>query len=190
MASFDDARIAQILRGTLGFKVYDYPGHDEIKVAVRLLSDAELDDCRVQALVDLEKIAKKRRWELQLLVELDPDIYDRAVSRQIVWRSYHDADTTGTGQEPKRFFSSYEHLAGLGSVEQERLFALYLEHQRWTAPLRAGEAEEVEALVEAMGKAPSAPGLLGSFEHSTLVRLLISMARRLSTSPTSKSSST
>ncbi len=189
MASFDDARIAQILRGTLGFKVYDYPGHDEIKVAVRLLSDAELDDCRVQALVDLEKIAKKRQWELQLLVELDPDIYDRAVSRQIVWRSYHDSETVD-GKEPKRFFASYEYLSGLGSVEQEHLFALYLEHQQWVAPLRAGQAGEVDALVEAMGKAPSAPGLLGSFEHATLVRLLISMARRLSGSPTSKSSST
>lgn len=189
MAAFTDARVAQILRGSRAHRVIPFPGHDELTVGVRLLSDGECDDCRIQALSELASVAKKRGWDPQFLAEADPEYLQRLIERQIVWRAFHDPDTVDL-PEPKRFFPLFADVASLGSVEQARLFEAYLEHQRFVAPLRGLDEEEAEAVVEALGKGQSGPAFLGAFERSTLVHLLISLVRRLSSSPPSKSSST
>jgi hypothetical protein len=189
VGKFTDPQIAAILRGTREFRSYAYPGTEgetAVRVAVRVLSDSEIDLARLQAQIDLREIAKARGWDPVSMTDLDPDHFERIVERQIVWRAFYDAATISR-EKPELFFPTAKDVAEQGAPMVKRLFALYLEHQAFVAPLRTASEEEVRELGEALGKGHGSPVLLDALERSTLIRLLLSTASALrSSSPTSR----
>lgn len=181
MPKYTDAQVNAIIRGPRGLRPVVFPGTEgerEVKVAVRVLTDAEMDGCRVQAQHIVRTTATQRGWDPIAANDLDPEHFERMVHRQIVWWAFYDVETIGK-EKPERFFPTYDDVASLDTTSVQRLLALYLEHQHFVAPLHMASGEEVKELVEALGKGQGSPVLLDGFERSTLVRLCTSMASAL-----------
>ena len=178
MAKFSDDRIRSIIEGPRAFRVYEFPGAEGVEVAVRCLTEAEVDSCRVAAQTHVREQAKKRGWKPEAMVEIDPHCFDRAIERAVVWRSMFDSETI-SGDDPGRFFDSPKDVATLDSVTLTTLSSLYIEHQEWVSPLALLPQEEVDELVESMGKGPAASVFLGRCAPSTLRHFVISLASAL-----------
>lgn len=185
MAKFTDEAVARVLRATRAYRVVEVPvptPSDErasVRVAVRLLSDLELDVCRVDAIERLSKDAKRAGLaDVSVLTDADPEHLQRVVFREIIWKAFFDADTI-TQSKPEAFFPSLRDVESLDSVLVQRFFDTYLEHQSVAAPLRSMSEEEVKAFVEALGKERSVEAALSGYERSTLLRLVLSMVARL-----------
>lgn len=182
MSKFTDERVSAALRGTRNFRVIDWPGPGKVetKVAVRLLSELELDEARLEAQMALRGNAKARGWDAESMASIEPELLQRLIERQIIWLAFYDADTVDrAGRTPERFFPTPRDVGTLDSVTVTRLFTAYCEHQTWCAPFRSMSDEEVTSFVEALGKGQTAQALLEGYERSTLARLCISMASRL-----------
>lgn len=166
MATFDDARIAEILMGRRAVRVYPLPFAREIEVGVRLLSEQEIDEARLEA----QRYVKKVNAD----VSVDGDFIERETRRQIVWRAFVDA-----ADKERPFFASDALVRGLDAEMVTALFELYYEHQSWVSPLRNLDADGVKELADALGKASNAPALLLDCDSATLRSLCISMALAL-----------
>lgn len=183
-----DDRIRAMLLGRRAFRVIQFPGAPEIKVAVRLLSESEIDACRVAGQSMFLASCEKRKWSPEKAIQIDPLMHTRYVDRQIVWRAFFDPDTI-SAKTPEPFFPSETDVAELDSVMTSDLLAAYVEHQDLVTPGRTLGAEEVDALIDAMGKGPPEV-VFRSFARSTLESFTLTMAKRLSTSQTGRSSTT
>lgn len=197
---FTDERFAAVVRDRFKPRVVAAPisvdGRD-VLVAVRLLRESEIDAARVAAQRYLRDAAEGAKIEPEKFVDVDPTFFDRDYQRQVVWRAVVCVDDASSepvldaSGKPVAFFPSMRHLREeCDSQVVEDMFAAYVEHLRWMAPVRmAQSAEEVAALAEELKKGPKTTALLSAFDDDTLVRLCISLASHLhSTSATSSSS--
>lgn len=176
---FGDTQVAAIVRGARAFRTIDFPGRAGVQVAVRLLTDGEIDDCRLRAFGSLQKAAKAQDWDVALLTDVDPDLVARMQTREIVARAFYDADTT-SADKPLPFWASAAELAReCDAPTVERLFAAYLEHQQFAAPYRTLTDGEVTELVASLGKGPGAQVTLAALDRSTLASLCTSLASAL-----------
>lgn len=178
MAKFTDAQVQAIVKGAKRFSTIAFPGaptESGVQIAVRLLTEAELDGCRLEAQARLRAFCEGRKWDPTTAVDMDPSLVTRWQERQVVWAAFFDAATVESG-EPKRFFETYRDVEQLDATTVTRLHEAYVQHQEWVAPLHKMTAEEVEELVTALGNASSASAELHRFERSTLARLCISLA--------------
>jgi hypothetical protein len=178
MARFADVQVTAVVRGARAPRTVAFPGREGVVVAVRLLTDQEIDDCRLRAFAALKKGAEKNGWDVATLTDVDPDLLARMQTREIIARAFIDSETT-ENEKPTPFFSSADEVGReVDAPTVELLFTLYLEHQSFVAPLKSASEEEVKALAEALGKAPPA-SVLAAFDRSTLVRLCTSLASAL-----------
>lgn len=178
MARFSDQRVAAILAGKRDFGIYPFPGLEGVEVAIRVLTDYELDQCRLAAQKWVRDQCKRRGWKTEAAVEVDPQLLDRAIERELLWWACYDSETV-SDDEPVRFF---EKSLDVGKLDQTQIAALtsaYIERQQWTTPLLQADDEEVDELIEALGKAQVPEVFLGRYAPSTLSRLLITLASRL-----------
>ncbi|MCA9616257.1 MAG: hypothetical protein R3B99_13540 [Polyangiales bacterium] len=182
MARFSDERTRAAIQGTTRFRVLTFPlasGEDsDLTIAVRCLSEAEIDGCRVEAQRRIRDVAKLRGWSVQDMTDIDPDLLQRFVERSVVARAFFDPATTHT-KDPVPFFASESEVEQLSSVQSTLLLRAYLEHQEWLAPLRTMSEAEAKEFAATLGKAPDPSGLLNLYEHDSLMRLCISMASAL-----------
>ena len=178
MARFSDVQVTTVVRGARALRTVAFPGRVGLEVAVRLLTDQEIDDCRMRAFASLAKSAKKNDWDVATLTDVDPDLLARIQTREILARAFYDSTTIGE-EKPVPFFTSADEVGReVDAPTVELLFTLYLEHQAFVAPLKSASDEEVKSLAEALGKAPPA-SVLASFDRSTLVHLCTSLASAL-----------
>lgn len=182
MTRFNDDRIQKMIAGAAAADVYPFPGTEDdatpVRIAVRVLTEAEIDEVRLGAQRDLREAAKLRGWDASTLADIDPDLFHRLVERHTIFRAFLDADTVDDA-EPARFFEKPADVEKLHSSTTTRLMGLYIEHQEQVSPLRELDAEGVRQLVEALGKAQRPEVFLGSFAPATLRRCVISMASLL-----------
>lgn len=187
MPKFSDDQVRDVIRGTSSFRTIPFPlvdgkQHETVKIAVRCLSEAELDGCRVEAQRRVREIGKLRGWEVRELCDVDPDLIQRFVERSIIARAFFDADTIGTGKTPQPFFASESEVEQLGSIQATTLIRAYTEHQEWTNPFRSLTPDAAKELAETLGKAPKPEALLELYERDTLRSLCISLASALRSS--------
>ena len=192
MAKFTDDRVREIILGATAFRTISFPSHtgepSEVQIAVRCLSEAEIDGCRIEAQRRMRDIAKRRGWDVSEACDVDPDLLQRFVEKSILARAFFDADTI-SNKTPDPFFASETEVDMLTSVQASSLMSAYVEHQEWTNPFRTLSPEAVEELADTLGKAPMPEGLLGLYAPDTLRALCISLASLVrSTRPTGKSS--
>ncbi len=173
---YTDERVREIVDGPRRHRVIPLPGNPEVKVAVRVLTEAEIEGCRVEAQVQLRKEAQQRSWDPGGVVLLDPQLFQQKINRQIVWRAFFDADTLTGETPPQLFFESEAVVMGLDTDTVDRFLEAYLEHKQWVSPLRALTVDEAKEFLEALKKTPDPAVLLSGFEHRALVNLLISTA--------------
>lgn len=180
---FTDKEAHTILRGTRAFVTYAWPGgsaedQKALSVACRVLTEAEIDDARVEAQARVRDEAKRRGWDANSAVDMDPDLLQRAIDREVVFRAFYDPATTAS-EKPERFFPTPADVRSLDAVTLTRLASLYVEHQQTVSPLRHASDEEVTAIVEALGKAREPRAALAPYARSSLESLVLSMASRL-----------
>jgi len=181
MATFTDERVQAIIRGARAFRVVSFPGAPPeagVQIAVRLLTEAELDGCRLEGQAKLRAFCETRKWDPTTAVDMEPGLVTRWQERQLVWAAFFDAATIGD-PTPRRFFPTYRDVEELDATTVTRLHEAYVQHQEWVAPLNRMEPKEVEELVVALGNGRSASAELHRYERSTLARLCISLASAL-----------
>jgi len=169
MAKFNSEQVARALAGRRAVGRFPFPGVDDFECGVRLLSDAEMDEVRIQAV----EFCKARRADMLV----DPEFLDRQIHRGIVFRAFVDPDSEAV--PPARFFESLDEVRALDPVMVRTLFELYMTHQQATDPLSYMSREEVDSLVESLGKGSSAAGRLSVLDRNTLLSCALSMAHIL-----------
>lgn len=185
MASFSDERLRAIILGPKrAFRVIQFPGRPDVKVAVRALAEHEIDACRVEGQRAFLSVCKAREWTPERANQIDPLMVARLVDRQIVWRSFFDFETI-TREKPDPFFPNDSDVAELDSVTMSDLLSAYVEHQEFVSPARTLVAEEVEALVEALGK-ERPQVVLHSLGRASLESFALTLAKRLTSSRTGR----
>lgn len=189
MARFTDDRIRAIITQVREPRVVEFPGQPEVKVAVRALADDEYDGCRVEAQRKIWDLSNQRGWDPVKVVDIDPTLMERFVEREVIVRAYFDAETVNqTNLIP--FFSSTSELVSCGSVVISDLMKTYTEHQEWVNPTVTLSGDDVKELCQELGKGRAFGLSLAAIEHASLRRLLVSMAKLLSSSASGKSSTT
>lgn len=180
MARFSDENIRAIVLGPKrSIRRLQFPSRPEITVAIRALSEGEIDQCRVEAQSEFLSLCKRREWSPERANQIDPLLVARLVDRQMIWRAYFDPDTIDR-EEPEKFFPSVAHVAELDSVTVTDLTNAYVEHQNFVSPARDLDAKEVDELITALGKGRPEV-VLNTLGLSTLKLFTLSLAKRLST---------
>lgn len=174
MAKYSDEAIRVALRGRQAVQRYPFPGKPDLEVGLKLLSDAELDGVRLEA-VELCKRAKA-----ELLA--DPEFLDRMIHRETVSRAYVDID-----QPDEPFFSSQREVAELDNLTVRSLFELYKAHHEAMDPFLYASPEEVGSLVESLKKSSQPLAVLSLYDLSTLRHCVISMVSMQRVTPPSPS---
>lgn len=176
MAKFNTDAFALALSGRRAISKYPFPGVDGQRVGVRMLRDEEVDEARVEAQHFLK--------EKGVIVEIDPEFFDREIQRRLVARAFVDAESDADFAAP--FFESVADVRSLDSVMVRHLYELYVAHVHAMDPLLGASVEEVDEIVEALGKSASAERLT-QLDRLSLLNCVLSMASRLrAMRPTSK----
>lgn len=166
MAKWTDESVRAALGGRFKVQTYPFPGKPELSVGIKLLTDSELDKVRLQAAVFVKGQAAD--------LNIDPDFFDRAVHRELISRAFVDPERPS---EP--FFPSQNDVAELDNLLVRSLYELYVTHQQALDPYAFCPPEDVEKLVETLGKSESSVGLLNLYDAPTLRSLLLSMGSML-----------
>lgn len=182
---FSDEGIAAILSGADHYRKLPLPFAPDVIIAVRSLTDLELDHCRLEGQRRFRAYVEKQGWSPVEAADLDPDLIQRLVQREILINAFYDPDTL-EDEKPTPFFASDTELVRLGSVRVNDLYEIYMEHQDAVNPSRHLPDDKIEELIERLGKGPATEATLIAFDQSTLRRCVISMARRLYDSRTNK----
>ena len=169
MAKFTDPEIAKRLLAARKPETIELQLEDgaPIRVAVRLLSEAEVDASRRQAQVDVRAWAKQRGYDPNSVVDLDPDMLERAVQRQVICRAFYDAETLGK-DKPEPFFPSTGDLDALAPTTTQALWEAYAEHQARVVAGRTATRARAQEVVESMLVGDIVASLAGA-ERSELV---------------------
>lgn len=175
MAKYDDKEVRAALSGRRVMRRYPMPGAESVEVGIRLLSDTDLDSARLEA----AEFCKKQKADLRV----DPEFFDRAIHRETISRAFVDPDSP---DEP--FFGSQADVAELDNLTVRACYELYVAHHQAMDPYLFCSEEEVEKVVDALGKSESSAGLLSLYDAPTLRSFALSMASKLrAMQPTPKS---
>lgn len=170
MPKWSDESVQASLGRRFTVHTYPFPGLPDVMVGIKLLTDGELDQVRLQAAV----FAKQKQADLLV----DPEFLDRAIHRELVSRAFVDPQRS---TEP--FFASQNDVAELDSLTVRSLYELYITHQQALDPYAFCPPEEVERLVATLGKSESSGaalvGVLNLYDAPTLRSLLLSTVSRL-----------
>lgn len=163
MAKWTDESVRAALGGRFKVHTYPFPGKPDLQIGIKLLTDHELDKVRLQA----AEFAKGQRADLTI----DPEFFDRAIHRELISRAYVDPEKP---TEP--FFPSQNDVAELDNLTVRSLYELYVTHQQSLDPYAFCPPEDIERLVESLGKSETSVGLLNLYDAPTLRTLLLSLA--------------
>lgn len=162
MAKWTDDSVRAALGGRFTVRVYPFPGAPDLKIGLKLLTDAELDSVRLQAAI----FAKGKQADLGI----DPEFLDRAIHRELLSRACVDPE-----KHDEPFFPSQNDVAALDSLMVRSLYELYVTHQQALDPYAFCPPEELERLAATLGKSESSAGILNLYDAPTLRSLLLSM---------------
>jgi hypothetical protein len=185
MSRFTDEQVRAAILGKRKPRVIPFPGappESGIKVGIRVLTEAELDACRLEAQRIIRSECEKRKWDPTTFVDIDPSALIRHQERQLVLMSFLDAESIGEDKEQRRFFPTLKDVESLDATTLTRCREAYDENQEWVSPVTKLSQEEALELVASMGNESSASVELHRFERSTLVRLCITLASALRSS--------
>lgn len=166
MAKFSDELFQAALRPRQVIRKHPFPGAPGVEVGVKLLSDAESDNARLQA-VDY---CLNRKANLIA----DPEFLDRAIHREVVSRAFYDPEI-----EDHAFFASQDDVAQLDNQTVRSLYELYNLHAVSMDPHAHCSLEEVDELGKSLVESANPAGLLNLLDADTLRNLLLSTVLKL-----------
>lgn len=187
MPDISDKRLQQMLLGRRAITTMPFPGADEVEIGIRILTDDETDGARMAASQRVIDAAKKRGLDPTQLLLIEPELLDREMQRQVIWRSTVNVETKDA-DKPAPFFPDPDDIRGLDTIMVETLFQAYVDHQQYISPLKSLDEKETEELVNALGKGPIGEVILSQYDAPTLRKLVRSLASLLVSAQPSKSS--
>lgn len=186
MADFSDERIQGIIQGRRVIGRFPFPGSEgSHMVGVRLLTESEIDIARFNAQFYIKSRCERVGLSLVDFVNIDPESLDREHQRQVLFAAILSLE--GDPDNPPRFFKDDAQVRALDSVLVDQLWREYADWQEASNPMLSLKKEEVDELVEALKKEPTARVLLAHFESGTLRSLVRTLASQLQTSPNGSS---
>ena len=179
-----------MLKGRQDVRVLPFPGipdteDDIVEVGVRVLLDNEVDDARLEATQYLIGKAKAMRIDYGLLLHSDPELLQREIQRQLVYRAFVQPEPEENG-EHKSFFPSPQAVRQLDAVIVETLDEIYDDQQEHVNPLTGMSDEAVRERADTLGEGRGAEAILNSCDAPTLRTLVRILASRLSSLQTGK----
>ncbi len=175
-----------MILGRRAVRVYQVPGFGA-EIGIRILADHEIDSARLAAQQHVASRCQKLRIDPEKAIASDPELLDREIERQIVWRACVDPESAAKPQ-PDPFFPSDQDVRELDGALVRDLFNVYLDHQEYISPRLSLSAEEVDRALTEAGKGRLEVALR-LCEPDTLRLFVTSLAHRLlGTLPTSSAS--
>jgi hypothetical protein len=166
MAKFSDESVAAALSPRRVVRKYPFPGAPGVEVAVRLLSDSELDAVRLRAVDFCSNKAAN--------LIADPEFLDRLIQRETIARAFYDADKEGDA-----FFADQNEVAQLDNLTVRSLHEIYMLHAQSMDPLAFCPVEQVQELADTLGKSEHAAGILSLYDLNTARSCVLSLALKL-----------
>jgi len=163
---FSYEELQKLKLGTKNFETFVFPGTENFKVSVRVLSQDEITEC----------VSRGRRRAQDKYFEPSPnDIMDCQIQYQILY------STLSAKDNETRFFPDINAVSSETADTLATLYGYYEQVQHNSSPIEELESEEdFEKMVESIKK-NSARGM--SLSIHTLRKLVIFMAQILETSP-------
>lgn len=179
-----------MLKGRRDVRVMPFPGvpedtEDPPQMGVRCLIEDEVDDCRLQATQYLIGRAKAKKIDFALLMHADPEMLEREINRQLVFRAIVDPEKNDKNEHDP-FFPSPQAVRQLDTVLVETLQECWLDQQDYVSPLKSTSESDFVELAEALGKGRGGEAILSELDAVTLRRLVRFLASGQSTSPPTK----
>lgn len=166
-------QIAVVLAKQFAPKLYPFPypllDGTDTQIAVKLLSDREIDFARIEA----QRYCAREKIDLSA----DPDFLEREVQRQLVWRCVCEPIPEKESGKYVPLFPSDGDVRDLPSTVVDSLFHLYLEHQDRTGTMRGVGADDVDGFVASVRK--GGVYALSQLEHASLVRVAASLVKAI-----------
>lgn len=153
------------------------PG-SEMACGVRLLSDVEIDQCKVAAFKYLDGLARERGIDVGRFIDADPEAYDRERTRQILFRAFvaqHGDEDAHRGP----LFPSVDVVRDLDAVLVNSMLSVYLDHQEVRATERALDEDAVSKFVNECSDHAMAELMLAQLDARTLRSLVRALVTRI-----------
>ncbi len=156
--------LAQIKAGKRNVKVLDYPGVEGLQVALRVLSNQEIQD----AILAAEQLFKERGLEI---TDSNRDAYSDERATQVLARALREPENPN-----KPFAASAKELRGLlEKEEKDLLLQEYYDFEQAVSPrINRMTEEEFEELWSSLKKSPELSSALNSCTLSGLITYLAS----------------
>lgn len=180
-----------MLKGRRAVRQVPFPGMEEdanAVIGVRILSDSEIDDCRVHASGYMERRAKAMPGQMEgaQLASIDPEFLQREIKRQMIALAFVSATERDGSGKPLPFFPSPDAVESLDPLMVESFFQVYLQHNDYVNPYAFLDEAKITELVDALGKEGADAAWLSLCDADTLGRCVLTLAKRLRDSRTAK----
>lgn len=168
--TFDD--LQAIMRGRKHFEEFEFPGFSEIRIAIRVLSQRDIQDIARTTDVIVGRIKKENDEDLRNSVVYSKEIERQILSKAVVQLPMQDPET---GEYVfRRFFNSADEVGQLDQSIINDLFEKYnVVQEKYSPQTRIQTEEDFEKLIEQIKK-KSVIGLsLSTYALQMLVDFLV-----------------
>lgn len=168
--TFDD--LQAIMRGRKHFEEFEFPGFSEIRIAIRVLSQRDIQDIARTTDVIVGRIKKENDEDLRNSVVYSKEIERQILSKAVVQLPMQDPET---GEYVfRRFFNSADEVGQLDQSIINDLFEKYnVVQEKYSPQTRIQTEEDFENLIEQIKK-KSVIGLsLSTYALQMLVDFLV-----------------
>lgn len=168
--TFDD--LQAIMRGRKHFEEFDFPGFPEIRIAIRVLSQRDIQDIARTTDVIVGRVKKENDEDLRNSVLYSKEIERQILSKAVVQIPMQDPETGD--YVFSKFFNSADEVGKLDQSIINDLFEKYnIVQEKYSPQTRIQTEEDFEKLIEQIKK-KSAIGLsLSTYALQMLVDFLV-----------------
>lgn len=172
MSELSYSDLKKMMRGRKHFEIIDFPGFPEVKIAVKILGQKELEDCARACDLVINKL-KQDHGDVS-----SNSVYVREMERQVLFRSIMQVPELDTRTDEYNFIRFFPDADCIGEIctldTVEMLMQAYNANQEKYSPAQTIKtAEDFENIIEEVKK-NSIRGLsLSTHDLMTLVDILV-----------------
>lgn len=168
---------ARFLEERLAPSKVDIPGFSPGCVAVRLLTDSQATEAKVEAFKHVEKLCKEAGIAVSAFDAADPEALERERQIQMVYRAFVDGEAEADDDDPNLAFRSAAQVRDLDSVTIDLLFDTYLAFQTSKVARAEFDPTTLDDLLSGL-REDGSEGVLATLDAAQLRMILVAVARR------------
>lgn len=157
--------------------VVDVPGFDPHTIAVRLLTDAQITEAKIEAFRVIDERCKEAGVSPSALNAVDAEVYDRERVVQIIARAFVSAEHAEKDfDDPEPAFTATM-VRSMDAIAVQELFDAYLAFQDTRAFRQNLTAAQIDEIAESLTK-PGNEAALALLTDEQLRALAVALAKR------------